>query len=144
MRNKTYISRQSFRRSVIAAGRKGMGFLAERHVGIERRLAGLYLEWGTEKRVVSAVSPAFKFAAQGLQQNLVERGIPVLQNGFPINRGDCSCIVGFSNPQRAELTNLFNASSASSTLIVDQARPDQAAFLPRDGRRLYAGLKATF
>ena len=29
-----------------------------------------------------------------------------------------------------EITNLFNKTYASSTLIIDQARPDQAAFLP--------------
>lgn len=43
-----------------------------------------------------------------------------------------------------EITNLFNENYASSTLIVDQARPDQAAFLPGDGRGYYAGLKAKF
>jgi iron complex outermembrane receptor protein len=43
-----------------------------------------------------------------------------------------------------EITNLFNKTFASSTLIVDQARPDQAAFLPGDGRGFYAGLKAAF
>ncbi|MCO5131883.1 MAG: TonB-dependent receptor [Xanthobacteraceae bacterium] len=44
----------------------------------------------------------------------------------------------------AEITNLFNETYASSTLIVDQARPDQAAFLPGDGRGFYAGMKARF
>ena len=51
------------------------------------------------------------------------------------------------NPQVklfAEITNLFNEVYASSTLIVDQARPDQAAFLPGDGRGFYAGVKASF
>lgn len=43
-----------------------------------------------------------------------------------------------------EITNLFNTVYASSTLIVDQARPDQAAFLPGDGRGFYAGVKARF
>jgi iron complex outermembrane recepter protein len=43
-----------------------------------------------------------------------------------------------------EITNLFNKTYASSTLIVDQARPDQAAFLPGDGRGFYAGIKAAF
>jgi iron complex outermembrane receptor protein len=43
-----------------------------------------------------------------------------------------------------EITNLFDKTYASSTLIVDQARPDQAAFLPGDGRAFYAGVKATF
>ena len=44
----------------------------------------------------------------------------------------------------AEITNLFNETYASSTLIVDQARPDQAAFLPGDGRGSYGGIKARF
>lgn len=44
----------------------------------------------------------------------------------------------------AEITNVFNETYASSTLIVDQARPDQAAFLPGDGRGFYAGMKAKF
>ena len=43
-----------------------------------------------------------------------------------------------------EITNLFNKTYASSTLIVDQARADQAAFLPGDGRGFYAGIKAKF
>jgi iron complex outermembrane receptor protein len=41
-----------------------------------------------------------------------------------------------------EITNLFNKVYASSTLIVDQARPDQAAFLPGDGRAFYAGIRS--
>ena len=44
----------------------------------------------------------------------------------------------------AEITNLFNENYASSTLVIDQARPDQAAFLPGDGRGYYAGLKTRF
>lgn len=44
----------------------------------------------------------------------------------------------------AEVTNLFNETYASSTLIVDVARPDQAAFLPGDGRGYYGGIKAKF
>lgn len=43
-----------------------------------------------------------------------------------------------------EVTNVFDVTYASSTLVVDQARPDQAAFLPGDGRAFYLGLKATF
>jgi iron complex outermembrane receptor protein len=44
-----------------------------------------------------------------------------------------------------EITNLFDKTYAASTLIVDQAqRSDQAAFLPGDGRAFYAGLRATF
>ncbi len=43
-----------------------------------------------------------------------------------------------------EARNVFDKTYASSTLIADQARPDQAAFLPGDGRAFYAGLKARF
>ena len=43
-----------------------------------------------------------------------------------------------------EVTNVFNEKYASSTLIVDQARPDQAAFMPGDGRGYFAGVKARF
>ena len=44
----------------------------------------------------------------------------------------------------AEVRNVTDATYASSTLIVDQARPDQAAFLPGDGRSFYAGVRARF
>ncbi|HMO28041.1 TonB-dependent receptor [Enterovirga sp.] len=43
-----------------------------------------------------------------------------------------------------EIGNIFNERYASSTLIVDVARPDQAVFLPGDGRTFYAGLRATY
>lgn len=43
-----------------------------------------------------------------------------------------------------EITNLFNETYASSTLVVDRARPDQAAFLPGDGRGYFGGVKARF
>jgi len=43
-----------------------------------------------------------------------------------------------------EITNLFNKTYAATSLVVDQARPDQAAFLPGDGRGFYAGIKASF
>ncbi len=44
----------------------------------------------------------------------------------------------------AEITNLFDETYASSTLIVDQARPDQAVFLPGDGRAFGGGIRFTF
>jgi iron complex outermembrane receptor protein len=44
----------------------------------------------------------------------------------------------------AEVTNLFDETYASSTLIVDQARPDQAVFLPGDGRAIAGGLSLKF
>ncbi|MEJ5081409.1 TonB-dependent receptor [Ochrobactrum sp. MYb379] len=43
-----------------------------------------------------------------------------------------------------EVTNVFDEKYASSTLIVDQARADQAAFLPGDGRGFFVGLKAKY
>ena len=43
-----------------------------------------------------------------------------------------------------EIRNIVDETYASSTLIVDRARPDQAAFLPGDGRTFYAGLKVQF
>jgi iron complex outermembrane receptor protein len=41
-----------------------------------------------------------------------------------------------------ELRNVGDSTYAASTLIVDQARPDQAAFIPGEGRALYLGIKA--
>ncbi|GAA0571161.1 TonB-dependent receptor [Caenispirillum bisanense] len=43
-----------------------------------------------------------------------------------------------------EARNLFDETYASSSLVVDQARPDQAAFMPGDGRSFYMGIKAAF
>src|SRR5690606_32666194 len=43
-----------------------------------------------------------------------------------------------------EARNLLDATYASSTLIVDQASPGQAVFLPADGRAFYVGLKTSF
>lgn len=43
-----------------------------------------------------------------------------------------------------EVTNLFDETYASSTLIVDQARADQAAFIPGDGRGFFGGLTVRF
>lgn len=43
-----------------------------------------------------------------------------------------------------EVANLFDETYAGSTLIVDEARPDQAAFLPGDGRAFGAGVRLKF
>ena len=43
-----------------------------------------------------------------------------------------------------EVRNVFDETFAASTLVVDQARPDQAAFLPGDGRAVYVGLSVRF
>ncbi|WBX86296.1 TonB-dependent receptor family protein [Sphingosinicella microcystinivorans] len=44
----------------------------------------------------------------------------------------------------AEVANLFDETYAASTLIIDQARPDQAAFLPGDGRAFGGGVRLKF
>ncbi|MCR6628603.1 MAG: TonB-dependent receptor [Magnetospirillum sp.] len=43
-----------------------------------------------------------------------------------------------------EARNIFDETYAASTLVVDQAQANQAAFLPADGRAFYAGVKAKF
>jgi iron complex outermembrane receptor protein len=42
------------------------------------------------------------------------------------------------------VTNVFDKTYASSTLILDQASAGQAVYLPGDGRAFYAGIKARF
>ncbi len=45
----------------------------------------------------------------------------------------------------AEVTNVFDTAYAASTLVIDQAtRPDQAAFIPGDGRGFFVGVNAKF
>ena len=44
----------------------------------------------------------------------------------------------------AEGLNLFDETYAASTLVVDQARADQAVFLPGDGRAFGAGVSLKF
>lgn len=40
--------------------------------------------------------------------------------------------------------NVTDETYAASTLVVDQARPDQAAFIPGDGRAIYGGIDVRF
>jgi iron complex outermembrane receptor protein len=45
----------------------------------------------------------------------------------------------------AEITNVFDTAYAASTLVIDQMmRPDQAAFIPGDGRGFFVGVNAKF
>ncbi|AVO39730.1 TonB-dependent receptor [Pukyongiella litopenaei] len=44
----------------------------------------------------------------------------------------------------AEVGNVFDETYAGSTLVVDRARPDQAAFIPGEGRTFYIGTELTF
>ncbi len=57
--------------------------------------------------------PRIQIRGSGLQQNPVERGILVLQNGLPINRADGSYIVGFANPQLAESIEVYRGYMAN-------------------------------
>lgn len=57
--------------------------------------------------------PRVQIRGSGLQQNPVERGILVLQNGLPINRADGSYIVGFANPQQADSLEIYRGYMAN-------------------------------
>lgn len=57
--------------------------------------------------------PRIQIRGSGLQQNPVERGLLVLQNGLPINRADGSYIVGFANPQQAEAIEVYRGYMAN-------------------------------
>jgi iron complex outermembrane receptor protein len=57
--------------------------------------------------------PRVQIRGSGLQQNPVERGILVLQNGLPINRADGSYIVGFANPRQAESIEVYRGYMAN-------------------------------
>ncbi len=51
--------------------------------------------------------PRIQIRGSGLQQNPVERGVLVLQNGLPTNRADGSYVVGFANPAEAEAIEIY-------------------------------------
>jgi len=57
--------------------------------------------------------PRIQIRGSGLQQNPVERGILVLQNGLHINRADGSYIVGFINPRQAESIEVYRGYMAN-------------------------------
>lgn len=57
--------------------------------------------------------PRIQIRGSGLQQNPVERGILVLQNGLPINRADGSYIVGFANPRQADAIEIYRGYMAN-------------------------------
>lgn len=57
--------------------------------------------------------PRVQIRGSGLQQNPVERGILVLQDGLPINRADGSYIVGFADPRSAEFTEIYRGYTAN-------------------------------
>ena len=51
--------------------------------------------------------PRIQIRGSGLQQNPVERGVLVLQDGLPINRADGSYVVGLVNPAQAEAIEIY-------------------------------------
>lgn len=63
-------------------------------------------------------------------------------DSFAVFDLNLSGLIGKSMQTYLELRNLADTTYAASTLIVDQARADQAAFIPGEGRALYLGIKA--
>jgi iron complex outermembrane receptor protein len=64
--------------------------------------------------------PRVQIRGSGLQQNPVERGVLMLQDGLPINRADGSYIVGFANPQQAQSIEVYRgyiANRLGSTVL---------------------------
>ena len=57
--------------------------------------------------------PRIQIRGSGLQQNPVERGVLVLQNGLPINRADGSYVVGLANPRQAQFTEVYRGYTAN-------------------------------
>lgn len=57
--------------------------------------------------------PRIQIRGSGLQQNPVERGILVLQDGLPINRADGSYVVGLADPRQAQFTEIYRGYTAN-------------------------------
>ncbi len=57
--------------------------------------------------------PRTQIRGSGLQQNPVERGILVLQDGLPINRADGSYVVGLADPRQAEFIEIYRGYTAN-------------------------------
>lgn len=57
--------------------------------------------------------PRIQIRGSGLQQNPVERGILVLQDGLPINRADGSYVVGLADPRQAEFIEIYRGYTAN-------------------------------
>jgi iron complex outermembrane receptor protein len=57
--------------------------------------------------------PRVQIRGSGLQQNPVERGILVLQDGLPLNRADGSYIVGFADPRQAAFAEIYRGYTAN-------------------------------
>ena len=57
--------------------------------------------------------PRIQIRGSGLQQNPVERGVLVLQNGLPINRADGSYAVGLTDPRQAQFAEVYRGYTAN-------------------------------
>ena len=57
--------------------------------------------------------PRVQIRGSGLQQNPVERGVLVLQNGLPMNRADGSYVVGLADPVQARFTEVYRGYTAN-------------------------------
>jgi iron complex outermembrane receptor protein len=57
--------------------------------------------------------PRIQIRGSGLQQNPVERGILMLQDGLPINRADGSYVVGLADPRQAEFVEIYRGYTAN-------------------------------
>ena len=57
--------------------------------------------------------PRVQIRGSGLQQNPVERGVLVLQNGLPMNRADGSYIVGLTDARQAQFAEVYRGYTAN-------------------------------
>lgn len=57
--------------------------------------------------------PRLQIRGSGLQQNPVERGVLVLQDGLPLNRADGSYIVGLIDPRQSSFIEVFRGYTAN-------------------------------
>jgi iron complex outermembrane receptor protein len=56
--------------------------------------------------------PRIQIRGSGLQQNPVERGVLILQDGLPLNRADGSYVVGLADPRQAEFIEIYRGYTA--------------------------------
>lgn len=57
--------------------------------------------------------PRVQMRGSGLQQNPVERGILILQDGLPLNRADGSYIIGLADPRQAQFIEVYRGYTAN-------------------------------
>jgi len=96
----------------------GTSYIAAEEMPGAANLTGSKAFFGTPGLIVQDFfggndQPRIQIRGSGLQQNPVERGILVLQNGLPINRADGSYIVGFINPRQAEAIEVYRGYMAN-------------------------------